>query len=114
MVMTATPHTPLWIELCRTPEWQQCLDKIHDTDWMQLTGKEIVRLETSNTKLRFVIPIDRSATGRLPGLMLEVYQQLLDGGASNLVHQYFETGMTSHCHSSKTKMPSQKVRNRCI
>ena len=82
-----TPRTPLWSKMCRMEEWNQCLDKIHDIQWMRDT-------ETSNKNLRFVIPIEHDTVERLPKLMRAVYQEFLDAGARNMVHQFFGNAPT--------------------
>ena len=64
-------------------------------------GKEIVRMETSNKDLRFVIPIEPDTVGCLPKLMRAVYQVLLDARARNMVHQFFAKGMALHNNCSK-------------
>ena len=77
------------------------MDKIHDTEWMRTAGKEIVRMEISDKKLRFVIPIERSTLGRLPKLIHAIYKVLLDAGVRNMIHQFFERGMDLHDDHSK-------------
>ena len=72
------------------------------TERMRTTDEEIVRrMETSNPKLRFVIPIECSMVGRLPKLVCVVYKVLLDARVRNMVHHFFERGMDLHDDHSK-------------